>query len=249
MARTDAQRGVWKAPASLDATLSSVRELSVKLTDGENGRLNPLGGRFGGNPSRISKGENPMAQFTVNPTRFDPFKNFKFRVLSDGKYVAAVSKVSALNGTTELVEHREGNADLIKKGGAAVDSFDWGNGWIDADGLRAADQTGWVYANGLWADGAMTTLADAWDWVYARGISPDLSDDDTGFDTASTTTTRGLTTVPGSPGRYGLDNDPGPGISPTTDWTDPECDAGSLVHGDGPATTAARVGVPNMMGD
>lgn len=43
MARTDATRGVWKAPAGSDATLAGVRELSVKLTDGENGQLNPLG--------------------------------------------------------------------------------------------------------------------------------------------------------------------------------------------------------------
>jgi phage tail sheath protein FI len=42
-ARTDAQRGVWKAPAGLEAALGGVRELVVKLTDGENGRLNPLG--------------------------------------------------------------------------------------------------------------------------------------------------------------------------------------------------------------
>ena len=49
-----------------------------------------------------------MAQFTVNPTRFDPYKNFKFRVKWDGKYVAGVSKCSALKRTTEVVEHREG---------------------------------------------------------------------------------------------------------------------------------------------
>ena len=42
-ARTDTSRGVWKAPAGLDATLSGVPELSVKLTDAENGQLNPLG--------------------------------------------------------------------------------------------------------------------------------------------------------------------------------------------------------------
>ena len=42
-ARTDAQRGVWKAPAGLDATLTGVRELSYRLTDGEHGQLNPLG--------------------------------------------------------------------------------------------------------------------------------------------------------------------------------------------------------------
>ncbi len=51
-----------------------------------------------------------MAQFSVNvdPQRFDPYKNFKFRVRWDGRYVAGVSKVGALARTTALVEHREG---------------------------------------------------------------------------------------------------------------------------------------------
>jgi phage tail-like protein len=49
-----------------------------------------------------------MAQFTVNARRFDPYKNFKFRVRWDGRYVAGVSKVSALKRTTEVVTHREG---------------------------------------------------------------------------------------------------------------------------------------------
>ncbi len=49
-----------------------------------------------------------MAQFSVNPQRFDPYKNFKFRVKWDGKYVAGVSKISALKRTTEVVKHREG---------------------------------------------------------------------------------------------------------------------------------------------
>jgi len=42
-ARTDAQRGVWKAPAGLEATLAGVRELAYKMTDGENGQLNIIG--------------------------------------------------------------------------------------------------------------------------------------------------------------------------------------------------------------
>ena len=37
-----------------------------------------------------------MAQFSVNAQRFDPYKNFKFRVKWDGRYVAGISKVSAL---------------------------------------------------------------------------------------------------------------------------------------------------------
>ena len=49
-----------------------------------------------------------MAQFSVNAQRFDPYKNFKFRVKWNGRYVAGVSKVSTLKRSTEVVEHREG---------------------------------------------------------------------------------------------------------------------------------------------
>ena len=49
-----------------------------------------------------------MAQFSVNARRFDPYKNFKFRVKWDGRFVAGVSKVSALKRSTEVVEHRDG---------------------------------------------------------------------------------------------------------------------------------------------
>lgn len=49
-----------------------------------------------------------MTQFIVNAHRFDPYKNFKFRVKWDGRYVAGISRVSALSRTTEVIEHREG---------------------------------------------------------------------------------------------------------------------------------------------
>jgi phage tail-like protein len=49
-----------------------------------------------------------MAQFSVNARRLDPYKNFKFRVKWDGRYVAGVSKVGALKRSTEVVEHRNG---------------------------------------------------------------------------------------------------------------------------------------------
>ena len=49
-----------------------------------------------------------MVQFSVNPLRFDPYKNFKFRVKWDGRYVAGISKVGALKKTTEVVKHRNG---------------------------------------------------------------------------------------------------------------------------------------------
>ena len=49
-----------------------------------------------------------MAPFSVNAQRFDPYKNFKFRVKWDGRYVAGISKVGALKRTTEVVKHRDG---------------------------------------------------------------------------------------------------------------------------------------------
>ena len=47
-------------------------------------------------------------KFKKNPSRFDPYKNFKFRVKFGNTTVAGVSKVSALRRTTDVVEHREG---------------------------------------------------------------------------------------------------------------------------------------------
>jgi phage tail-like protein len=49
-----------------------------------------------------------MAQFSVNTHRFDPYRNFKFRIKWDNEYVAGLNKCSALKKTTEMVEWREG---------------------------------------------------------------------------------------------------------------------------------------------
>jgi phage tail-like protein len=65
-----------------------------------------------------------MAQFTANPQRFDPYKNFKFRVKWDGKYVAGVSKVSGLKKTTEVVKHREGGDPSSSRKSPARTEFD-----------------------------------------------------------------------------------------------------------------------------
>jgi phage tail-like protein len=51
-----------------------------------------------------------MAEFTVNPQRFDPYKNFKFLVVWDGKIVAGISKISPMKRTTEVVKHRDGGS-------------------------------------------------------------------------------------------------------------------------------------------
>lgn len=49
-----------------------------------------------------------MAEFTVNPSRFDPYRNYKFRVKWDGRHVAGISRISALKRTSEVVLHRSG---------------------------------------------------------------------------------------------------------------------------------------------
>jgi phage tail-like protein len=49
-----------------------------------------------------------MAKFTVNAKRYDPYRNFKFKIKIDNIYVAGLSKCSALKKTTEMVEWREG---------------------------------------------------------------------------------------------------------------------------------------------
>jgi len=49
-----------------------------------------------------------MTEFPVNPQRLDPYKNFKFRIKWDGRYVAGISRCSGLRRTTEVIQHREG---------------------------------------------------------------------------------------------------------------------------------------------
>jgi len=56
-----------------------------------------------------------MAEFSVNPQRFDPYKNFKFRIKWDGNYVAGISKVSGLKRTTEVVKFREGGDESTSR--------------------------------------------------------------------------------------------------------------------------------------
>jgi len=56
-----------------------------------------------------------MAEFTVNPQRRDPYKNFKFLVVWDGKVVAGISKVSPLKRTTEVVKHNDGGNQSVAR--------------------------------------------------------------------------------------------------------------------------------------
>jgi phage tail-like protein len=56
-----------------------------------------------------------MVQFSVNPTRVDPYKKFKFRVKWDNKVVAGVSKMSPLSRTTDVITYREGGDSSVDR--------------------------------------------------------------------------------------------------------------------------------------
>jgi phage tail-like protein len=65
-----------------------------------------------------------MVEFPVNPSRLDPYKNFKFRLKWDGRYVAGISRVSPLRRTTEVIEHREGGDPSTTRKSPGRTSFD-----------------------------------------------------------------------------------------------------------------------------
>ena len=56
-----------------------------------------------------------MARMTPQTNRFDPFRNFRFKVKWDGQYVAGVSKMGALKRTTEMVEWREAGENITSR--------------------------------------------------------------------------------------------------------------------------------------
>ncbi len=101
-----------------------------------------------------------MAQFSVNASRFDPYKNFKFRVKWDGRYVAGVSKVGALTRTTEAVEHREGgdpSTVRVSPGQTKYNDITLERGVThDAEFEKWANKI-WNFGSGL---GAEVSLAD-----------------------------------------------------------------------------------------
>jgi phage tail-like protein len=101
-----------------------------------------------------------MAEFPVNPTRFDPYKNFKFRLKWDGKYVAAVSKVSGLKRTTEVVEHREGGDPSMTRKSPGLTKFEP----ITLERGLTQDHEFEAWVNKVWKFGAAlggeVTLAD-----------------------------------------------------------------------------------------
>ena len=103
-----------------------------------------------------------MAQFSVNAQRFDPYKNFKFRIKFEGSTapVAGISKVSGLKRTTEVVKHREGGDPSTERKSPGRTNYDP----IVLERGRTHDTAFEEWANKVWTlgagPGAEESLAD-----------------------------------------------------------------------------------------
>jgi phage tail-like protein len=101
-----------------------------------------------------------MAEFTVNANRHDPYKNFKFRVKWDGKYVAGISKVSPLIRRTEVILHREGgdpSSSRKSPGRTEFEAITLERGITHDPALEDWANKVWQFGTGL---GAEVALAD-----------------------------------------------------------------------------------------
>ena len=101
-----------------------------------------------------------MAQFSVNPTRFDPYKNFKFRVKWDGQFIPGVDRISALRRETEVVAHREGgepSTDRRSPGSTTYEPIVLSRGRTHDTAFEAWANKVWDYGAGL---GSEVSLKD-----------------------------------------------------------------------------------------
>ena len=101
-----------------------------------------------------------MAQFSVNPTRFDPYKNFKFRVKWDGQFIPGVDRISALRRETEVVARREGgepSTDRRSPGSTTYEPIVLSRGRTHDTAFEAWANKVWDYGAGL---GSEVSLKD-----------------------------------------------------------------------------------------
>jgi phage tail-like protein len=95
--------------------------------------------------------------FVKNANRYEPYKNFKFRIVYNNKIVFGVSKVGALKRTTEVVKHRHGGMN-------SYDHKSWGRSTFDALTLERGithdhDFEEWAQMVASWAGDASANLA------------------------------------------------------------------------------------------
>ena len=101
-----------------------------------------------------------MTQLVAKPNRFDPYKNFKFKLKWDGRYVAGISKCGGLKRTTEVVTHREGGDPSMSRKSPGRTSWDA----ITLERGVTHDLEFEAWANKVWnfgaGAGAESSLAD-----------------------------------------------------------------------------------------
>jgi phage tail-like protein len=91
-----------------------------------------------------------VASFTVNPTRFDPYKSFKFRVKWDGGVIRGVDRLTALRRDTDVVVHREGDEPSTDRRSPGLTTY----GPIVLSRGRTHDTAFEAWANKVWDYGA-----------------------------------------------------------------------------------------------
>ena len=88
----------------------------------------------------------PAPQFQANAKRFDPYKNYRFKVMIDTKYVMACNKVGALKRTTKVAEFRAGGDSSVVRKSPAQTSYDA----ITLEAGVTHDPTFEQWANKVW---------------------------------------------------------------------------------------------------
>ena len=93
-----------------------------------------------------------MVRFSENLQRFDPYKNFKFKIKWDGRHLAGVSKVSALEGTTEAVNRCEVGDQSVSRESAGRTKYEA----ITLESGITHDTEFEKWANKVWNYGAVS---------------------------------------------------------------------------------------------
>jgi phage tail-like protein len=91
-----------------------------------------------------------VASFTVNPTRVDPYKSFKFRVKWDGSVIPGIDRITALRRETDVVAHREGDEPSTDRRSPGLTTYDP----IVLSRGRTHDTAFEAWANKVWDYGA-----------------------------------------------------------------------------------------------